>query len=82
MEWGHRSSAGSEVLEETLFMEFLPVEKTQKNQKLYSALLEEIYSMTEMVKALEEESTTLEDVLGMVGGLQRDIIQLYRTAQA
>lgn len=63
-------------------MELQALEPAVSDPKLFSALLGEVYFISEILDALEGESVTIEDAMGMIGGLQRDIIQLYRAAQS
>jgi hypothetical protein len=57
-------------------------EKFGRDQKLFSSLLGEIFCLQETLDALEGESVSLDEAVGLVGGIQRDIVQLYRAAQA
>jgi len=62
-------------------MQMSRVEATGSDQKLFSSLLGEIHSIQEMLNVLEDESVTVDEAVSMVGGIQRDIVQLYRAAQ-
>ncbi len=71
------------MFEEGPFMELLQTsDRSTGDQKLFSALLGEISCISEMLETLEGESVSMEDAVGMIRGLQRDIIQLYRAAQS
>jgi hypothetical protein len=51
------------------------------DQKLFSSLLGEISYLQEILNFLEGESVTADEAVSLVGGIQRDIVQLYRAAQ-
>jgi hypothetical protein len=60
----------------------VPSSKSAKSdEKLFSSLLGEVHSFQEALDTLEGESVSLEDVIGLVSGIQRDIVQLYRATQ-
>ena len=52
------------------------------DQELYRSLLGEIDHMEEILAVFEEESISLEEALGLIGGIQRDVAHLSRAAQA
>jgi len=56
-------------------------ETSGSDKKLFSTLLGEIACLQEMLDILEGESVSVEEALNLVGGIQRDIVQLYRAAQ-
>ena len=48
------------------------------DQKLSSSLLEEVYRFEEVLNAVENESISTDEAIGLISGIQRDIVQLYR----
>ena len=52
-----------------------------KDEKLFASLLGEVSCIKETLDVLEQETVSDDEVLGLIGGIQRDIIQLYRAAQ-
>jgi len=57
-------------------------QQLRSDERLFSSLLAEVQCFQELVDALEGESVSLDDAVGLIGGIQRDIVQLYRAAQA
>jgi hypothetical protein len=55
-------------------------EPTRKDEKLFSSLLAEVSSFQEALETLEGESVSIEEAIGLISGIQRDIVQLYRAA--
>ena len=53
-----------------------------RDQKLFHSLLAEVNFLQERLDALEREPTSMEDVMALIGGIQRDIVQLYRASRA
>ena len=54
----------------------------RKGEELHRALLQEISYFQDILKALESESVTWEEVVCFVNGIQRDTLRLYRMAAA
>jgi len=52
------------------------------DQVIVSNLLGEIASIQELLVVLENEPVSDDEAFRFVSGLQRDIVQLYRTVQA
>ncbi len=53
----------------------------KKDEKLFSSLLGEIGCIQELLDVIEGESVSIEEAVGLISGIQRDIVQLYRAAQ-
>jgi len=51
------------------------------DERLFSSLLAEVHHFEELLEVLEGESCSIEEAIGMVNGIQRDIVQLYHAAQ-
>ncbi len=51
------------------------------DEKLFSSLLGEISFIKETLDILEDESVSVEEAIGLIGGIQRDLVQIYRAAQ-
>ena len=49
--------------------------------QLLSGLLGEVGCIQEILDALERETVSIDDAVSYVAGIQRDIVQLYRSAQ-
>jgi hypothetical protein len=62
-------------------MQKITAESSGSDQKLFSILLGEIKCIQEILDVLEGESVTIDEAVSLVSGIQRDIVQLYRTAQ-
>ena len=62
-------------------MEERVFQTSTNDEKLFSSLLGEINCIQELLDVLEGESVSLDEAVGLVGGIQRDIVQLYRAAQ-
>lgn len=62
-------------------MEQRTFQTSANDEKLFSSLLGEINCIQELLDVLEGESVSLDEAVGLVGGIQRDIVQLYRAAQ-
>jgi hypothetical protein len=52
----------------------------RSDERLFSNMLAEVRCIEELVVALESESVTIDDAIGLISGIQRDIVQLYRAA--
>ena len=55
--------------------------QTRNDGKLFSSMLAEVQCFEEMLRDLEGESVSVDDAIGLISGIQRDIVQLYRAAQ-
>ena len=56
-------------------------EKATNDEKLFSSLLGEVKCLKETLEILEGESVSIDEAIGLIGGIQRDIVQMYRAAQ-
>ena len=51
------------------------------DKRLFSKMLDEVMSLQELLGIVEDESVSVEDAIGLVSGIQRDIVTLYRAAR-
>lgn len=60
----------------------LQQEPAEISQSLLSNLVGEIQCMQEVLEAVEAPAVGLDEIVHLIVGIQRDIVTLYRTAQA
>jgi len=57
------------------------LDASHRDQELFNHLLAEVTCLQETIQALETDSVSLEDTVGLISGIQRDIVHLYRASQ-
>jgi hypothetical protein len=57
------------------------VDVSVSDRKIFSSLLSEVHCLQEVLNILEQESVSIDEAVSLVSGIQRDIVQLYRSVQ-